>query len=115
MDCEERGAIWPLLDLEIRGLSRVIKGYAIVFNRPSERLGWFVEEIAPAAVNIEQLKQSDVRALIDHEPQEIIGRLSAGTLRTLGRMMSRRRRDGLARIRSRIERTPTRCPRRSIT
>ena len=32
MDCEERGAIWPLLDLEIRGLSRVIKGYAIVFS-----------------------------------------------------------------------------------
>ena len=32
-------------------------------------------------MNIEQLKQSDVRALIDHEPQEIIGRLSAGTLR----------------------------------
>jgi HK97 family phage prohead protease len=80
MDCEERGAIWPL-DLETRGLSRVIKGYAIVFHRPSERLGWFVEEIAADAVDRTLKDRVDLRALIDHEPGEIIGRMSAGTLR----------------------------------
>jgi HK97 family phage prohead protease len=80
MVCEERGGIWPA-DVETRGLAHVIKGYAIVFNRPSEKLGWFVEEIAPSAVNLTQVQQADLRALIDHKPEEIIGRMSAGTLR----------------------------------
>lgn len=79
MECEERGAIWPLE--ELRDLARVIKGYAIVWNRPSERLGWFIEQIAPTAIERTFAEKVDLRALIDHDPSLIIGRQSAGTLR----------------------------------
>jgi len=51
----------------------VISGYAAVFNRWSEDLGYFREKIAPGAFAA-ALKTSDVRALINHDPNQIVGR-----------------------------------------
>ncbi|ODS53212.1 MAG: hypothetical protein ABS36_14915 [Acidobacteria bacterium SCN 69-37] len=73
------------LDLERRA-SRIahdgttITGRAIVFGSLSEDLGGFREIIEPSAVDRTFTEGIDVRALVDHEPGKIIGRLSAGTL-----------------------------------
>ena len=55
-----------------------IEGYAAVFNKDSEDMG-FIERIAPGAFK-KALKTSDVRALFNHDPNIILGRTSAGTL-----------------------------------
>ena len=57
-----------------------ISGYAAVFNKRSEDLGWFVEMIASGAFK-NALKKSDARALVNHDSNLILGRQSAGTLR----------------------------------
>ena len=56
-----------------------LTGYAAVFNKPSQDLGGFTEFIRPGAF-ADALTQ-DVRALVDHNPSMMIGRLKAGTLR----------------------------------
>jgi len=55
-----------------------IEGYAAVFNKDSEDMG-FIERIAPGAFK-KALKTSDVRALFNHDSNIILGRKSAGTL-----------------------------------
>ena len=55
-----------------------IEGYAAVFNKDSENMG-FIERIAPGAFK-NALKTSDVRALFNHDSNIILGRKSAGTL-----------------------------------
>ena len=57
-----------------------IRGYAVVFNTPSEDLGGFVETIEPSAVDRTLRENLDVRALVDHDTSKIIGRTKAGTL-----------------------------------
>lgn len=69
------------LRVESRGVARVIRGYAIVFDRLSENLGGFREIIKPGAVDRTLKDGADLRALVDHDSAKIIGRLSAGTLR----------------------------------
>lgn len=60
---------------------RTLHGYASVFNSPSKDLGGFVEIIKPGAFR-ETLKSGvDLRALVDHDPSRLLGRLSSGTLR----------------------------------
>jgi len=49
-----------------------ITGYAAVFNKSSEDMG-FIEEISPGAFK-KALKVSDVRALKNHDPNWIFGR-----------------------------------------
>lgn len=56
----------------------VIEGYALKFDTWSEDLGGFKETISKEALKNTDL--SDVRCLVDHQPSQIIGRTSAGTL-----------------------------------
>lgn len=54
-----------------------IAGYAALYNRESGDMG-FIEVIEPGAFANADI--SDVRALVNHEPDKILGRTSAGTL-----------------------------------
>lgn len=55
-------------------------GYSAVFEKYSADLGYFREKIAPGAF-AKALKSCDIRALLNHEPDNLLGRMSAGTLR----------------------------------
>lgn len=61
-----------------------ITGYAAVFDEPSlvieDWLGSFVERIAPTAFDRTLGEGADVRALLNHDPNWILGRNTAGTL-----------------------------------
>ncbi len=60
---------------------RTIEGYAALFNVRSELIdGEFVEQIAPGAFT-DAIQQDDVRALFNHDPNFVLGRNTAGTLR----------------------------------
>lgn len=56
----------------------VIEGYAVLFNTMSDDLGGFKEIISPNA--LENVDLSDVKALINHDFNYVIGRTQAGTL-----------------------------------
>ena len=55
-----------------------IQGYALRFNEESNLLGEFVEVISPEA--LAEADMSDVRMLINHDQNYVIGRTTAGTL-----------------------------------
>ena len=56
----------------------VVVGYGSVFNSRSENLGGFFEYISPTAITDETIKNSDVRALINHDPNLILARSKFG-------------------------------------
>lgn len=78
-DFEQRGG--GEIRVETRGLARILRGYAIVFDRLSEDLGGFLEKIAPSAVDRTLADGVDLRALAHHNPERVLGRLASGTLR----------------------------------
>lgn len=56
-----------------------ISGYAVVFNRYSQNLGGFVEQIAPDAFD-DSLNDDDQIASFNHDYAQLLGRRSAETL-----------------------------------
>jgi HK97 family phage prohead protease len=69
------------LRIERRAEGRpVLVGHAAVFNAASVDLGGFREIVAPGAF-AQSIAEDDVRALFNHEPDNILGRNRAGTLR----------------------------------
>jgi HK97 family phage prohead protease len=79
-DMERR--IFPLAGafrLELRGEKQVIEGHAAVFGQKTQIWG-FTEEVAPGAF-AESIAKDDVRALINHNPDLVLGRNKSGTLR----------------------------------
>ena len=59
--------------------SITITGHAAVFNQMSSDLGGFREIIAPDAFS--NVLNDDVRALVNHDPNLLLGRTTSGTLR----------------------------------
>ncbi len=57
----------------------IIKGLAAVFGKWSSDLGGFKEKIAPGAFK-KTIAENDIRALINHNPDLLIGRNQANTL-----------------------------------
>jgi len=62
------------------GLKQKLRGHAVVFDSLSEDMFFFREMISPQAVDRTFTERLDVRALIDHDPAKIMGRLTARTL-----------------------------------
>jgi HK97 family phage prohead protease len=56
-----------------------ITGYAAVFNVATD-LGFFHEEIAPGAFSRALAEKQDVRCLMNHDPNRVLGRTKNGTL-----------------------------------
>ena len=60
--------------------SNAITGYAAIFDKWSEDLGFFKEKIAAGAFH-KTIKENDIRALINHDPNLVIGRTKNKTLK----------------------------------
>jgi hypothetical protein len=58
-----------------------ISGHAAVFNQLSEDLGGWRERIMPGAFSDNLSKDPDVRALFNHDPNQVLGRTKSKTLR----------------------------------
>lgn len=70
-------------DLEVRADhagNKTIEGYAAVFGSRSQNLGGFVERVDPGAFTDTLASDDDVRALLNHDANFVLGRRSSGTL-----------------------------------
>ncbi|HHW13481.1 MAG TPA: hypothetical protein GXX28_00935, partial [Firmicutes bacterium] len=70
---------FPLEVREVAAEKRTIVGHAAVFDTITD-LGWFQERVARGAF-AESIRVDDVRALFNHDPNIVLGRNKAGTLR----------------------------------
>lgn len=80
---EKRGAFAPseLRAARADGQPDRLMGYAAVFDAMSDDLGGWRERIAKGAFARSITEGADVRALIDHDTAQVIGRTKSGTLR----------------------------------
>jgi Escherichia/Staphylococcus phage prohead protease len=74
---EQRTVDVDVQALDTRG--RTVHGYAALYGVLSEDLGGFRETIATGAFG--PAVNDDVRALLNHDPNEVLGRTRSGTLR----------------------------------
>lgn len=65
--------------VETGGTPKLV-GYAAKFGTRSQDLGGFVETIKPGAFARAIREKQDVRALINHDPNQVLGRTASGTL-----------------------------------
>lgn len=79
---EREQRVCVLRHAEVRATSsdgRIIEGYAAVFDMPSEDLGGFREIVQPGAFR-RALERSDIRCLVNHHADKVLGRTRSGTL-----------------------------------
>lgn len=57
--------------------SRIVEGYAVRFNEPSQNMG-FYETISPDAITEETLKKSDIYARLNHREDTVLARSRYG-------------------------------------
>lgn len=70
------------LEARAAGETPKLAGYAAVYNKRSFPIdGYFVEVFKPGAFRDHLMKSPDVRAFAHHDPQRVLGRTLAGTLR----------------------------------
>lgn len=75
----ERRTTTGEVEARAKGSNIYVEGYASVFEKRSGNLGGFVERVKPTAFN-KTIREADVRALWNHDPQYVLGRSGAGTL-----------------------------------
>lgn len=78
IDEAERRMISEPVEVREEGDKKFFEGYAFKFGAQAD-LGDFTEEIAPGAAD--EVMQDDVRGLFNHEPNLVLGRTKAGTMR----------------------------------
>jgi HK97 family phage prohead protease len=83
-DQRYRQRSWNLRDVRVASSEKgkIVDGYAAVFDSPTEIDTWFGryrESIEPGAFT-KTLKENDIRALYNHNPDWVLGRNKAGTL-----------------------------------
>lgn len=72
-------ALLETRDIHHKAVSKIV-GYAAVFGTESEDLGGFTETIRVGAFTETLKSKPDVRALVDHDSRQILGRTKSGTL-----------------------------------
>ena len=77
----ERRTATEGVELRQEGETLTAVGYASVWDKLSQNLGGFVERVAGPGAFRTTLQSQDVRALFNHEPDHLLGRSGAGTLR----------------------------------
>jgi HK97 family phage prohead protease len=77
----ERRSVSTEFDISSSGTGFTFTGYAAKFATRSHDLGGFVETIRSGAFGRAIREGQDVRALINHDPQFILGRTASGTLK----------------------------------
>jgi uncharacterized protein len=81
MEIERRLFVMDGMKVERREKEKPeIVGHAAVFNREANIGGWFIESVAPGAFK-RAITEDDVRSLFNHDPNYILGRNRAGTLK----------------------------------
>jgi len=79
-EIERRAYAMELRVDTVDGMPPKMSGHAIVFDSLSEDLGGFRERVAAGALT-KTLLSADIRALFNHDPNLVLGRNKAGTLR----------------------------------
>jgi HK97 family phage prohead protease len=77
---EERALVGANLRAESQGDEMALTGYAASFNVLSQDLGGFRERIAPRAFSLSLASNPDVKCLLNHDPNYVLGRTKSGTL-----------------------------------
>ena len=76
----ERRTNLGTVEFRAQGDKLLAAGYAATFNKLSQNLGGFVEQVAPGAF-AKTIQEQDIRALFNHDENHVLGRLAPGTLR----------------------------------
>lgn len=87
---EQKSATINLRYIDGQEESRIVEGYAVRFNEPSENMG-FIETILPEAITEDTIKRSDIFAKFNHRDDAILARSRFGE----GSLSLELREDGL--------------------
>lgn len=71
---------FPMAEIRALREDNIIEGHAAVFNKLSEDLGGFREQVSPGAFK-QSIVEDDIFATFNHNPDLVLGRNRAGTLK----------------------------------